>query len=206
MHNLYRFNWTQFWNFAFTWSNKNYGRMTSNDASFWLEHGYRRFTKSCFAVSSLFCEWIHQKRLGVAAAARSRTSRRCMAPFICYKENLMVFDSLFVNDLPMPQPPQSFHGAFLWSYQMAQNSFLSPCFAVSAVSASDQVFSRSAILHFKPCLTGSKPPLQLGWWNRIWPSLRIDIPHPVKSSVKIFKRTWEVTLDSWHTLRTLSAM
>ena len=28
---------------------------------------------------------------------------------------------------------------------MAQNSFLSPCFAVSAVSASDQVFSRSAI-------------------------------------------------------------
>ena len=34
MCNLYRFNWTQFCNFAFTWSNENYGRMSSNDASF----------------------------------------------------------------------------------------------------------------------------------------------------------------------------
>ena len=76
----------------------------------------------------------------------------------------MDFEHLFVNE-----SSHNLHNLFkcfcvpLDSHQMALKSFLSPCFAVSAVSASDQVFSRSTIFHTsKPVITRSKPPLHLG--------------------------------------------
>ena len=100
------------------------------------------------------------------ATVDSPSATLLYSAFICYQENHGPWP--FVHIWELPEPPQSFQKLSLSSVISTDSSG----FAVSTSSAFDGFFLFCHFLNTSnPDITGLKPPLQLRWANRVWPSL-----------------------------------